>query len=457
MAILLAALAAASAITAAAPSDAAHNDTYGGSSDTQPVSTGPDDAVPAPSPPLAPSVPAPRSPYLLGDWLGLRTRLTDSGIEPIVGYVGESAANLNQGTSNRMRLAGELALGAKFDMERIAGIRGQAKVLFTKRMGQRVNDESHLNTLQSAQEIWGRGNIWRLTFAWYDLKLGKVDIKAGRMTPAEDSDTARCDFQNLYFCGAIVGHVNSDVYLNYPIGQWGARVKVALPRSFYASSGIYLLNSRNLTDGFSLRFSKASGILAYGEVGATPKIAGRLAGEYKVGMIYSTQDGNDLILDDRGGIRAQTGRPALVRPDRVAFYANLRQQVLAPRADGAHGLALSVLTAYSPNHVTNLESKLAVIANYSGLVPGRPKDDLGIGFARGRLNHHLTDDQERQDAANPGAVPIRKSEYLLEVYYGIELIPGFTIRPHVQRYFNPGGDPGRHSITLLGVKFLANL
>ncbi|WP_181814743.1 carbohydrate porin [Sphingomonas aracearum] len=397
--------------------------------------------------------------HIFGDWNGLLPKLQEKGITPLAMYYGQGAANLNEGTSKKVRWAGEFALGATVNLQKLTGsIPGTFRVLFTKRHGQLIGTENGLGVLQSNQDVFGFGNIWRLTQGWYQIAGKTLDLKIGRMSPGEDFDAGRCDFQNLAFCGALIGHLQPDVFQNYPVSQWGVRVKAKPSKDVYVAVGTYNLTDDNRNPHeFDFGFGNSTGVSTMAEIGYTPKLNGVLPGVYKIGMLYSTVNGSDLLLNTQGQRRAAAGGAPLVRHDRVGFWADMRQQILMPNADGSHGLAVTARFAYAPQHVTNLESKAGVMLNYTGVIPGRPDDDLGIGFGRARLNKYLTRSQELANRASAGSVPVRSSEYEIELYYGLQPIPGLVVKPNFQFIVHPAGDPKRKAIGILGLTLVSYL
>ena len=78
----------------------------------------------------------------------------------------------------------------------------------------------------------------------------------------------------------------------------------------------------------------------------------------------------------------------------------------------------------------------------TGLIASRPDDVLGIGYAHAGIS----DDASAQQVANNESV-ILDYEGLLEVSYTAQIVPGFTIQPDFQYFWNPGGhaaDPMIH-------------
>ena len=111
--------------------------------------------------------------WLLGDWNGERKQLEDQGYKFTTSIMSQAATNLAGGYNddNTLENAGQLTLGATFDLNKIAGWENTtAAIMMTKRDGnsltlERIKDPRS-SALGNTQEIYGRGKILRLTQAW---------------------------------------------------------------------------------------------------------------------------------------------------------------------------------------------------------------------------------------------------------------------------------------------------
>ncbi|MEH3041106.1 MAG: carbohydrate porin [Sphingomonas paucimobilis] len=416
----------------------------------------------APSRNLGPPPPAPSAdPHILNDWRGLRPTLAERGITPSVQFVSEFAANLSGGTSRDATNVTQLAIGVGADLKTLTGaIPGNVQLIVTKRSGPRLDDEAGLGLLQFSQETWGRGRMWRLTQGWYHVAIGRADLKLGRMGTGEDFHSARCDFQSLYFCAAGTGQILPKYWYNFPVSTWAMRVRLNISDKLYVQTGAYQVNPRNIdneTGGFYLGFKGGTGVLLPTEVGWNTRLFGTLPGTYKAGFLYSNAPGPDAVLDVDRGIRVLTGRPALVDRNQWAIFGNIRQQLVPPRPDGSHGVSVFFNGVWASQGTTAVESKFVAGLHYGGPIPGRPKDEIAIAVGRGRVNDRLTDLQRLLNATSSSYGPVRASEYTTEIYYGINALPGFVIRPNIQFTGNPGGDAGRANVVVLGMKLLATI
>jgi porin len=397
----------------------------------------------------------PQDAHLFGDWLGIRTRLVDAGITPTLAYVEQSLGAVRGGAPNRFNTAGQFTAGLQFDMKKITGgaVPGTFQATIVRRHGESFNAEAGLNLLVNPLSIQGRGETWRFSQLWYRVALGKLDVKLGRMYLNEDFDQARCDFVSGYFCLGANTRGDSSVWPTNPVSQWAIRLQYQIARNVVVKTAAYQYNPANLdmTKNFYLGFDGANGVLLPSEVVWTPKIGGTLAGSYTLGFFYSNAPFADPVLNTNHQIRSIYKGTALVRNNEWSAYFTGRQQIVAPRKDGSHGLTAFLNASWLSDDSTPNGNVVAAGLNYTGAIPGRPKDEIGFAVGRGRLNPRTTDALEYVDA-HGGHVDVRRSEYPVEAYYAIALTPGLTFQPDVQFIFDPAGDPNRRNVVLVGFK-----
>ena len=248
------------------------------------------------------------SPWMLGDWQGQRSALKNQGYDFSLGYTGEMATVLHakHASSHGTEYADQFALGAHFDLQKILGWQDtEAQINITERNGHSLSQTADAldGHLSAAQEVWGRGQTWRLTDLWIKKKFlnQKLDIKAGRFGEGEDFNTFDCDFQNLALCGSQVGNWVGDQWYNWPVSQWAARVKYNLSPELYGQVGAYEYNPDNLkrSQGWNLSADGSHGAILPIELVWSPKAAlNGLPGEYRAGYYYSTADASEIINPD---------------------------------------------------------------------------------------------------------------------------------------------------------------
>lgn len=100
------------------------------------------------------------SSWMLGDWKGQRTALSQHGYDFSLGYTGESATLLDSSrdSDHQTEFSGQLALGAQLDLEKILGWQDtEANITVTWRDGRNLSNTSEAlsGQMSSVQEVWG--------------------------------------------------------------------------------------------------------------------------------------------------------------------------------------------------------------------------------------------------------------------------------------------------------------
>lgn len=390
-------------------------------------------------------------PGLIGDWQALRTKLGRRGIGLTARYASESGYNLAGGERKIWRETGQFDAGVLLDLDKVMGLTGGAfQATVTWRRGRDLGAEAGLGTLQQVQEVFGRGQTVRVTQLWYEQRIGAVEVKLGRTNPGEDFAVFSCHFMNLSFCGAQPGNLVGDYWYNWPVGQWGARVNVALPGDAYVKGAVYEINPRNLENDFYIgHFRGATGVLVPLEAGWSRGGDDGRVGSYKVGAWYASADGDDVLLDANRGASVVTGVAPLRRSGRYGVYLSVQQQITGESKDGK---SLSGLGVFA--NVTQADRRTAVTDNqvalglfYKGLAPMIPGDVLGFGVARTNVNGRA----RAADRLVPGT-PVRDAEYAAELYYSVQPWAWLDLRPNLQYVVQPGGIRRAPDVAVLGLK-----
>jgi porin len=179
---------------------------------------------------------------LTGDWGGLRTQLLDRGVNLTTIYTSELANNPRGGDQERTAYADEFAFGATFDFQRLFGWNGgHFQITVTDRNGHDLDMIANLHMLMQVQEVYGRGQTWRLTEFWFQQTWfdDRLLWTVGRLAEGEVFGSFNCHFQNLTFCGSQPGSVQGDYWFNYPVSQWGTRLEFASNKSMELKLGIF--------------------------------------------------------------------------------------------------------------------------------------------------------------------------------------------------------------------------
>ncbi|WP_284091889.1 carbohydrate porin [Acinetobacter pittii] len=390
--------------------------------------------------------------WLLGDWNGKRQQLEQQGYKFTASIMSQSATNLDGGynDSNTFENAAQLSLGANLDLEKIAGWKDTtASLVVTKRDGnaltlERIKDPRSCQ-LGNAQEIYGRGKIWRLSQAW--VKKGFIDntvqVKFGRMGMSEDFNSSQCEFQNLLLCGGQLGKSIGSIWYNSPVGVWAANVKYQFAPEWTLGVGVYEVNPDNIktesnSDGFNLDMNNVKGATIPVELAWKPKLAAfnGLPGEYKVGALYSTAEANDIKTAGK------------VHDGKQSFWINAQQQLTNNGQDPKRGLYVSFNGVVNDKATTFVQSTQQLALWYKGPFDSRPNDSIGFGIANYVVNDRAKDKQiatnesrgyYSYDSIASDYIPIQDDELNVELNYTYQWSPAVMLRPNIQYIHQPAG------------------
>lgn len=390
--------------------------------------------------------------WLLGDWNGKRQQLEQQGYKFTASIMSQAATNLEGGynDSNTFENAAQLSLGANFDLEKIAGWKDTtASLVVTKRDGnaltlERIKDPRS-SQLGNAQEIYGRGKIWRLSQAW--VKKGFVDntvqVKFGHMGMSEDFNSSQCEFQNLLLCGGQLGKSIGSIWYNSPVGVWAANVKYQFAPEWTLGVGVYEVNPDNIktesnSDGFNLDMNNVKGATIPVELAWKPKLAAfnGLPGEYKVGALYSTAEANDIKTAGK------------VHDGKQSFWINAQQQLSHAGQDPKRGLYVSFNGVVNDKATTFVQSTQQLALWYKGPFDSRPNDSIGFGIANYVVNDRAKDKQiatnesrgyYSYDPIASDYIPIQDDELNVELNYTYQWSPAVMLRPNIQYIHQPAG------------------
>ncbi|KRI80375.1 carbohydrate porin [Acinetobacter pittii] len=407
--------------------------------------------------------------WLLGDWNGKRQQLEQQGYKFTASIMSQSATNLDGGynDSNTFENAAQLSLGANLDLEKIAGWKDTtASLVVTKRDGnaltlERIKDPRS-SQLGNAQEIYGRGKIWRLSQAW--VKKGFVDntiqAKVGRMGMSEDFNSSQCEFQNLLLCGGQLGKSIGSIWYNSPVGVWAANVKYQFAPEWTLGVGVYEVNPDNIktesnSDGFNLDMNNVKGATIPVELAWKPKLAAfnGLPGEYKVGALYSTAEANDIKTAGK------------VHDGKQSFWINAQQQLTNKGEDPKRGLYISFNGVVNDKATTFVQSTQQLALWYKGPFDSRPNDSIGFGIANYVVNDRAKDKQiatnesrgyYSYDPIASDYIPIQDDELNVELNYTYQWSPAVMLRPNIQYIHQPAGVKGVDDAWVAGLSVKVN-
>jgi porin len=395
------------------------------------------------------------------DWNGLRDELRDLGLDIRFGYTSETATNVQGGDQIGVTYDDQLTFSFKFDLQKLFNVQQATfQMTFTDRNGQNLSSVENLHSLQQVQEIYGRGQTWLITQFWYDQKYldGKLDWKVGRLTEGEDFAAFSCDFMNLTFCGAQPGNLVGNYWYNWPISQWGTRLKFNIASFGYIQVGAFEVNPNYLLQAYAFDFGNppnATGALLPIEIGWLPTFGAGLDGSYKFGAWYNTSKGSDVFENTAGLPLVLDGGTPLERHGAYGEYINFIQRLTGSAGSG-RGVSVFLNATAADRRTSVLDKQVNLGLFDTGPFGSRPADKLGVALGGTHVNSRVAAGERLQNAVGLEHVPVQSSEYVAEIFYGAAIAPWIELRPNVQYVRHPGGTSEYTDDVIVGLKLSAN-
>lgn len=389
-----------------------------------------DDGIPGiPDPSIATSLPS-----ALADPAGVRSALGRRGITFGANYIGEVFGTVSGGINHNGYYDGRLEAYVSVDMETLVGWKGLS--FFAN--GYQIHGESisgeGLGVLMPVSFIEANPGT-RLFEAWFEQRLldDKLSIRFGQL--AADSEFILSDGGGAFINGtwgwpSITAEAMPNGGPAYPLATPGVRVaftpndQLTLMAAVYNGdpAGSCESDDAQVCNKHGLNFRVSDPALTMFE-GAYSYSLGGLPGTVKLGGWHNEGEfegllGGSILNNDHG------------------LYAILDQMIYAFQGgDDPKGISFFGRVIGAPEDRNLVDMYWEAGLTFTGMMASRPNDILGIGFAY----TDISDDARAQLVADGEAV-VMNYEALLEVSYTAEIVPGFTVQPDFQYFWNPGGN-----------------
>jgi porin len=404
-----------------------------------------------------------REKYLLGDWLGARSRLADQGIKPLVLFITDPFVNTTGGRRPGFSEYDLLGIDLLFDTDKLFGCPGgEFRIGIANNSGTSLS-QKYVGNNFPIQLADVASPEFRLTYLSYTQSLfdDQISVRFGRTTinSVYGEEFAGSQYFKA-FTSVAFDLVPLGIFLNapgafgYPLTTWGARIKFEPVESFYVMAGCYNGDPEvKEGDHHGVDFTLDGPPFVIGEVGLRRnygKDAPGLPGNLKLGAYFN---GGSAEVFDAG----VAGRPSETVQARYGFYV-VGDQALMRWGDPAEKRHLGAFAAFvcAPDQRVNQAPYFfdAGLVDY-GFLPSRPRDFAGFGAAYGSYSGDLRRAEEVQALTDP-AIGVQSWEMTLEFMYGYTAKPGLLVQPSLQYLINPGGNKAVPNALAIGVNVVLN-
>lgn len=424
-----------------------------------------------PDPSIATSLPA------NGDPDGTRALLAGRGVTYGFSYYGEVMGNPTGGFSQGSIYDGRAKIVVDLDLEKIIGWKGLSFHGNAYQIHGHGLTRDHIGNLLTATSVEALPST-RLYKASFDQKLSdKLSVRFGQF-PADAefvvSDNAVSQFVNTTFGWPALNQSNlPSAGPAYPLTALGVRLKydpndnLTLMLATFdgdpAGPGKGDPQQRN-NDGLNFRLKDAPFTIAEAQLHYkdAESIIG-LPGTIKVGGWYHAGRFDDQRFDANGAPIAATSAAPRRLSTSHALYGVIDQQIYRlPGGDASNGINVFGRITAAPADRSLIDLYIDGGLKFSGFVPGRPDDTIGLGFAYARIGDGRLADKDA--VALGSTIPVRNYEAVVELSYIAQIAPGWTVEPDLQYIIHPSGlvsdptsnDPAKAigDATVVGVRTL---
>ena len=416
--------------------------------------------------------------YVTGDWFGLRTLFHNWGIDFNLDYFSEMAGNVSGGKNNfsgypkglgqSWAYTDQALFGIDLNFEKMIGWEGGSfECYITKRSGDNLGQYTNPAPLQLIQEVYGRGQTWRITSFWFKQTFCNdlLELKLGLMNMSQEfGGYYAFPFENLTSTAGTTGNVAGHSMFTWPVSQWGADLQWNVTKSLSLRAGVFAFNNywiSNHNNNF-LRLDNpggTSGAVIPFEIDWTPKL--HICGKDLPGLWVFTCWGNTNNKETSGAAKSVLAGAPGAAPFLGSKYtgdfgysASIWQQVTAPDPDRPK----SGLSVFAGNTWVDPRSAFQDLQVFTGLYywgpwSKRPYDSCGIATGYNRVSGNVRKRETQFIARHPGSgFGVQSNEFVEEIFYSFDVFHGANIQPDLQYIINPGGYRGATNIFVFGIQ-----
>lgn len=403
--------------------------------------------------------------HLTGDWNDHRQRLVERGAHFSAAYVGEVFGNVGGGLSRGAVYDGLLELGLELDPGKM-GLWRNGRFYFSSIYphGPSLTDK-HVGDLMRLSNIDAYDSL-RLYEAWYEHFFlgGKLSLRAGQL--GADDDFATQEHSSIFLNSAHgwPAFVSANVVNGGPAffaPALGLRARHQFNDRWIWQAGAYdgdtfddaTGNPRRNSTGTRVHLNSAQGLFGITEIELRPGGEDGGPGAYKLGAWVHMAEFPDLREDTAGGSAVVSGLPARQHDSNFGIYAAAERLVWLAEPGSDEGLGVFLRAGLSPEERSYLWAVVNGGFTWTGMIPGRERDRIGLGFVYARVSREVRR-SEREDAVFNGSPIAAFSDYeaAFELAYEMRVTPWWTIQPDLQYIAHPGGSRAISDAVVIGLR-----
>ncbi|MEE4638909.1 MAG: carbohydrate porin [Wenzhouxiangella sp.] len=362
---------------------------------------------------------------LTGSWDGARGNLVTQGITIEAANTTDLFVGVDGGASDDTAVANLFELATTIDFEALAGLRGGT--LFFLGAGTHGDDPGELSGSIHAPSNLAADDAWRVLELWYEQSMlqDRIGLLAGIY--AVDSEFDAKETAGVFLNGGFgTGLDLSETGINGP--------------SVYPVTGLALRARFQVTPEFGLRAALAEGIPGDPDDPTAFEIdLDDGGGSFLIGEADWQPAGFEFL---RLGLGAWRYTTQFDRQDgggsedgTAGFYGFAEGVLYTEPGSEDQGLSGFIRVGRADETVNQFAGYQGAGLVYTGLLPGRDSDVIGLGVSS------VVNGDDFVDSVRGAGDRVDRRETVFELTYWAEVLPWLSVQPSVQYTVNPDTDP----------------
>jgi len=388
-----------------------------------------------------------RGKYGLGNMNGMRTEMSDAGVEPFLYYTSIFSGNPVGGHQQGATYVDDFYFGANLYLDKLLGWPG-AK--FTASGVNRDGTGLTANYVGSRYDV--QQTVGGQNFFVYQVFLeqrfwdDKASLKLGRFGASDDFNGSK--IYGLYLNNGIDGDIRNVLFDTqfsaYPFATWAARLRLDPTPEWNAQVGVFQAWNDifdRTHNGLNWGIRGEDGVFVIGQLGWSPEF-------WKQSVPSEGKDGKAVASSELKGLPGHYWIGGSFSPwsgytefgtnnkraGSYGFYVHGDQMVYEETPGSGQGLTIWAASGLYPQpSISIVPFQINVGLIYKGLIPRRDDDQTTLGVIYGKFSGDYARTVKAAGNGDPDY------EAVIESGYRIQLTKFAFIQPDIQWVIRPSG------------------
>ncbi len=375
-----------------------------------------------------------------GNWAGIRENMSAKGVEFEFVYTGEPVSNMTGGIEQKTIYHDNYDLITAIDAELLMGIKGgEFNVYFLGNSGE--SPSGIVGDLQVSSNI-DTDPAWKLYEAWYQQNLfdDKLSLLVGLYDLNSEFDVIETGghfLNSSHGIGADYSQSGANGPSIFPVTSLTLRGKYAISDKLTVQAAILdgAPGDPEKVTGTHLKFNDEHGLLNVGEI--------YYSNDGEVGSYCKYSFGGWMYTEEFEEVMD----PSLSGTGNSGLYVMAERELYKESEFSSQGLSAFARFGMANSTYNQIGNYIGFGAAYTGLLPGRDEDVIGLAIAIASNGKDFKDSIEATNAE------VDNSETSIEFVYITELLPWLVVQPDIQYIINPGTNPNLDNALAVSVRF----